>query len=132
VNDDGNRFDPNADVIVGTYEGIDHALRTGKDLGDIGTVVIDEVHTLKEGERGHRLDGLISRLKYYSENRMETHEGYGGTQFVYLSAATVGTQNGSPRSSEPRSSSTRSDPSPSSATSPSRTAARRRRSPTSS
>ncbi|GAB6879380.1 DEAD/DEAH box helicase [Halorubrum gandharaense] len=89
VSDDGNRFDPNADVIVGTYEGIDHALRTGKDLGDVGTVVIDEVHTLKEGERGHRLDGLISRLKYYSENRMETHSGYGGTQFVYLSA-TVG------------------------------------------
>ena len=89
VNDDGNRFDPSADVIVGTYEGIDHALRTGKDLGDVGTVVIDEVHTLKEGERGHRLDGLISRLKYYSENRMETHDGYGGTQFVYLSA-TVG------------------------------------------
>jgi len=130
VNDDGNRFDPNADVIVGTYEDRPRT-RTGKDLGDIGTVVIDEVHTLKEGERGHRLDGLISRLKYYSENRMETHEGYGGTQFVYLSA-TVGTQNGSPRSSEPRSSSTRSDPSPSSATSPSRTAARRRRSPTSS
>ena len=89
IADDGNRFDPNADVIVGTYEGIDHALRTGKDLGDVGTVVIDEVHTLKEGERGHRLDGLISRLKYYSENRMETHAGYDGTQFVYLSA-TVG------------------------------------------
>ena len=89
IADDGNRFDPNADVIVGTYEGIDHALRTGKDLGDVGTVVIDEVHTLKEGERGHRLDGLISRLKYYSENRMETHSGYDGTQFVYLSA-TVG------------------------------------------
>ncbi len=89
IADDGNRFDPNADVIVGTYEGIDHALRTGKDLGDVGTVVIDEVHTLKEGERGHRLDGLISRLKYYSENRMETRSGYDGTQFVYLSA-TVG------------------------------------------
>ncbi|EMA65691.1 DEAD/DEAH box helicase [Halorubrum aidingense JCM 13560] len=89
VNDDGNRFDPHADVIVGTYEGIDHALRTGKDLGDVGTVVIDEVHTLKEGERGHRLDGLISRLKYYSEDRMKTHSGYDGTQFVYLSA-TVG------------------------------------------
>ncbi|RAW45967.1 DEAD/DEAH box helicase [Halorubrum sp. 48-1-W] len=89
IADDGNRFDPNADVIVGTYEGIDHALRTGKDLGDVGTVVIDEVHTLKEGERGHRLDGLISRLKYYSEERMTTHDGYGGTQFVYLSA-TVG------------------------------------------
>ena len=89
ISDDGNRFDPNADVIVGTYEGIDHALRTGKDLGDVGTVVIDEVHNLKEGERGHRLDGLISRLKYYSEERMETHSGYAGTQFVYLSA-TVG------------------------------------------
>ena len=89
ISDDGTRFDPHADVIVGTYEGIDHALRTGKDLGDVGTVVIDEVHNLKEGERGHRLDGLISRLKYYSEERMTTHEGYAGTQFVYLSA-TVG------------------------------------------
>ncbi len=89
ISDDGTRFDPNADVIVGTYEGIDHGLRTGKDLGDVGTVVIDEVHNLKEGERGHRLDGLISRLKHYSEARMETHSGYAGTQFVYLSA-TVG------------------------------------------
>jgi len=84
INDSGGRFDPGADVIVGTYEGIDHALRTGKDLGDIGTVVIDEVHTLGEGERGHRLDGLISRLKYYCRE----HSG-GDTQWIYLSA-TVG------------------------------------------
>ncbi|WP_284012559.1 DEAD/DEAH box helicase [Halobaculum litoreum] len=83
INDDGNRFDPNADIIVGTYEGIDHALRTGKDMGDIGTVVIDEVHTLKEEGRGHRLDGMISRLKHYSENRGSS------AQWVYLSA-TVG------------------------------------------
>ncbi|WP_410765883.1 DEAD/DEAH box helicase [Haloferax sp. DFSO60] len=89
INDDGNRFDPGADVIVGTYEGIDHALRTGKDLGDIGTVVIDEVHTLKEEERGHRLDGMISRLKYYCEKRTRQHEGYDGAQWIYLSA-TVG------------------------------------------
>ena len=89
INDDGNQFDPGADVIVGTYEGIDHALRTGKDLGDIGTVVIDEVHTLKEPERGHRLDGLISRLKYYCENRAAARSSYGGAQWVYLSA-TVG------------------------------------------
>jgi helicase len=89
INDDGNRFDPNADVIVGTYEGIDHALRTGKDLGDVGTVVIDEVHTLKEEERGHRLDGMISRLKYYCEDRAERRSGYGGAQWIYLSA-TVG------------------------------------------
>ncbi|WP_224448030.1 DEAD/DEAH box helicase [Haloprofundus salilacus] len=89
INDDGNRFDPNADIIVGTYEGIDHALRTGKDLGDIGSVVIDEVHTLKEDERGHRLDGLISRLKYYCEDRAERREKYEGAQWIYLSA-TVG------------------------------------------
>jgi helicase len=89
INDDGNRFDRDADVIVGTYEGIDHALRTGKDLGDIGTVVIDEVHTLGEGERGHRLDGLISRLKYYCETRQQRNESQHGTQWIYLSA-TVG------------------------------------------
>ncbi|AGB36046.1 DEAD/DEAH box helicase [Natronococcus occultus] len=89
ITDDGNRFDPNADVIVGTYEGIDHALRTGKDLGDIGTVVIDEVHTLKEEERGHRLDGLISRLKHTTEQRATRRDDYGGAQWIYLSA-TVG------------------------------------------
>ncbi|MFB6155965.1 MAG: DEAD/DEAH box helicase [Haloferacaceae archaeon] len=89
ISGSGASFDPSADVIVGTYEGIDHALRTGKDLGDVGTVVIDEVHTLKEEERGHRLDGLISRLKYYCEERAKRREGYGGAQWVYLSA-TVG------------------------------------------
>jgi helicase len=83
IRDDGASFDSSADVIVGTYEGIDHALRTGKDLGDIGTVVIDEVHTLGETERGHRLDGLISRLKHDCERRKNN------TQWVYLSA-TVG------------------------------------------
>ncbi|MFC7167344.1 DEAD/DEAH box helicase [Halospeciosus flavus] len=89
IRDDGARFDPTADVIVGTYEGIDHALRTGKDLGDIGSVVIDEVHTLQEEERGHRLDGLISRLKHYCERREERRDHYDGAQWIYLSA-TVG------------------------------------------
>ncbi|KPN30400.1 putative ski2-type helicase [Halolamina pelagica] len=89
VTDSGAQFDPNADVIVGTYEGIDHGLRTGKDMGDIGTVVIDEVHSLKEGERGHRLDGMISRLKHYCEQRENDRPSYGGAQYVYLSA-TVG------------------------------------------
>ena len=89
VTDSGAQFDPNADIIVGTYEGIDHGLRTGKNMGDIGTVVIDEVHSLKEGERGHRLDGMISRLKHYCEQRERSHDDYGGAQYVYLSA-TVG------------------------------------------
>jgi helicase len=85
----GAAFDPSADVVVGTYEGIDHALRTGRDLGRVGTVVIDEVHTLKEGERGHRLDGLIARLKNHCERRTRRETGYDGAQWVYLSA-TVG------------------------------------------
>jgi helicase len=93
VTDSGAKFDPSADVIVGTYEGIDHGLRTGKDLGDVGTVVIDEVHTLKENERGHRLDGMISRLKHYCEQRAKKQKGaangYDGAQHIYLSA-TVG------------------------------------------
>lgn len=71
-------FDPDAEIVVGTYEGIDHALRTGRDLGDVGTVVIDEVHNLSDEERGHRVDGLIARLR-------DAHD----AQHVYLSA-TVG------------------------------------------
>ncbi|MFB6077636.1 MAG: DEAD/DEAH box helicase [Halarchaeum sp.] len=89
IRDDGQAFDPRADVIVGTYEGIDHALRTGRDLGDVGTVVIDEVHTLQEEGRGHRLDGLITRLKHYCDERARSRESYTGAQWIYLSA-TVG------------------------------------------
>ena len=67
-----------SDLIVGTYEGIDYLLRSGKAdlLGQIGTVVIDEVHMIEDQERGHRIDGLISRLKYISPE----------SQFIYLSA----------------------------------------------
>ncbi len=67
-----------SEIIVGTYEGIDYLLRTGGAdlLGKIGTVVIDEVHTIEDAERGHRLDGVISRLKYVAP----------GAQFIYLSA----------------------------------------------
>lgn len=69
---------PNADIIVGTYEGVDHMLRSGNAdfLGKIGTVVVDEVHTLEDLERGHRLDGLIGRLRYAAPE----------AQFIYLSA----------------------------------------------
>ncbi len=73
--------DYTADIIVGTYEGIDHVLRMGKPelLGQIGTVVVDEVHLLEDEERGSRLDGLISRLKAIAPK----------SQMIYLSA-TVG------------------------------------------
>ncbi|KKG09207.1 DUF5814 domain-containing protein [Methanosarcina sp. 2.H.A.1B.4] len=72
------RTSPNADIIVGTYEGVDHMLRSGNAdfLGKIGTVVIDEVHILEDQERGHRLDGLIGRLRYATPE----------AQFIYLSA----------------------------------------------
>lgn len=70
-----------SDIIVGTYEGLDHVLRSGRGgvLGKIGTVVIDEVHMLEDTERGHRIDGLIARLKHIAPQ----------AQFIYLSA-TVG------------------------------------------
>ena len=73
-----------ADIIGGTYEGIDHLLRLGNAdaLGKVGTVVIDEVHMLTDAERGHRLDGLIARLRYTVPE----------AQFIYLSA-TVGNPN---------------------------------------
>lgn len=77
----GVRTSLSSDIIVGTYEGIDFVIRSGnaKTLGNIGTVVIDEVHMLEDKERGHRLDGLIARLKFTAPD----------AQFIYLSA-TVG------------------------------------------
>jgi helicase len=71
--------DLNADMIAGTYEGMDQAIRTRKSLGEVGTVVIDEVHMLEDRERGHRLAGLIARLRFVAPK----------AQFVFLSA-TVG------------------------------------------
>ncbi len=77
----GVRTSLSSDIIVGTYEGIDFIIRSGsaKSLGNIGTVVIDEVHMLEDKERGHRLDGLIARLKFTAPD----------AQYIYLSA-TVG------------------------------------------
>lgn len=54
-----------AEIIVGTYEGLDFLLRSGKafELGKLGTVVVDEIHMLDDDERGPRLKGLIRRLQ---------------------------------------------------------------------
>lgn len=56
----------NGDIVVGTYEGIDFLLRSGKseDLNELGTVLIDEIHTLDDEVRGTRLNGLINRIEY--------------------------------------------------------------------
>ncbi|MGD9936370.1 MAG: DEAD/DEAH box helicase [Methanoregulaceae archaeon] len=71
--------DPRAALVVGTYEGVDHQLRLGRFPEKIGTVVIDEVQMLEDPERGHRLDGMIARLKHLFPH----------AQFLYLSA-TIG------------------------------------------
>ena len=68
-----------ADIIVGTYEGIDFLIRSKAFLGDVGCIAIDEVHMVSECERGPRLDGMISRLRAL----------YPKAQFIGLSA-TVG------------------------------------------
>ena len=73
------RQDLGADIIAGTYEGIDQVIRTRKSLGKVGTVVVDEVHMLEDSERGHRIAGMIARLKLVAPE----------AQFIFLSA-TVG------------------------------------------
>ncbi len=67
----------NAHLIIATYEAIDFILRSGKKefLGNIGTIIIDEIQTLIDHERGFILDALISRLKTQYNS-----------QYLYLSA----------------------------------------------
>ncbi|MFW9999561.1 MAG: DEAD/DEAH box helicase [Candidatus Hodarchaeota archaeon] len=67
----------NAHIIVATYEAIDYILRSGNKelLRNIGTIIIDEIQTLIDPERGFILDGLIARLKTQFDS-----------QFLYLSA----------------------------------------------
>ncbi|NMB77745.1 MAG: DEAD/DEAH box helicase [Methanomicrobiales archaeon] len=70
---------PHAPIIVGTYEGVDNMIRRGEKMKNIATVVIDEVQMLEDKDRGHRLDGMIARLKFLCPQ----------AQFLYLSA-TIG------------------------------------------
>ena len=53
---------PQAPIVVGTYEGVDNMIRCGQRMQNIATVVIDEVQMLEDPDRGHRLDGLVARL----------------------------------------------------------------------
>ena len=55
-----------ADIVVGTYEGIDFMLRSGYSaaLNDLGLVLIDEIHTISDEDRGLRLNGLIKRIEH--------------------------------------------------------------------
>lgn len=70
-----------ADIICATYEALDLIFRSGNtdDLGDIGTVIIDEIQNLADPERGPELDGIITRMRLH----------YPKAQYIALSA-TVG------------------------------------------
>lgn len=70
-------------IIIATYEAIDYHLRSGDyaNLGEFKTIVIDEVQTLGDHERGFTIDGFISRLK----SLFPIHN----CQYLYLSA-TIG------------------------------------------
>ncbi|MFX1578569.1 MAG: DUF5814 domain-containing protein [Promethearchaeota archaeon] len=70
-----------ADIICATYEALDLLFRSGKtsELGQVGTVVIDEIQNLADPERGPELDGLLTRMRMH----------YPKAQYLALSA-TVG------------------------------------------
>ncbi|MHA2059785.1 MAG: DEAD/DEAH box helicase, partial [Candidatus Ranarchaeia archaeon] len=55
----------NADLVAATYEAFDVLLRNGEwdEIGEVGTVVIDEVQMLGDLERGPEIDGLIGRIR---------------------------------------------------------------------
>ena len=67
-----------ADLIIGTYEAMDVMLRSGgrNPLGEVRTIIIDEIQMLNDTERGWVLDGLIARLKII----------YPYAQYIFLSA----------------------------------------------
>lgn len=73
---DSNIMD--ADIVVGTYEGLDFMLRSGKKdlLSNLGVVCIDEIHSISDPDRGLRLNGLINRIRNL----------YPDTQLIGLSA----------------------------------------------
>jgi helicase len=56
-----------SDIIVSTYEGLDLLIRAGKvDFDTIGCIVIDEVQTLADPDRGPTLDCLLAKLRIYA------------------------------------------------------------------
>ena len=60
-----------ADIIVTTYEKCDSILRNFNDknwIFDISTIIIDEIHSVGETDRGPRLESLIVRLNEFLHN----------------------------------------------------------------
>ena len=57
-----------ADIICATYEAMDTVFRSGdpRQLGRVGTIVVDEIQNLADPERGPELDGLVARLRFHA------------------------------------------------------------------
>ncbi len=56
-----------ADIICATYEALDLIFRSGetKQIGNVGTIIIDEIQNLADPERGPELDGLLARMRFH-------------------------------------------------------------------
>jgi helicase len=57
-----------ADIICATYEALDLIFRSQEvsKIGEIGTIIVDEIQNLAEPERGPELDGLLARMRYHA------------------------------------------------------------------
>jgi replicative superfamily II helicase len=75
------------DLLITTYERADSILRTDPEwFKQVSVIVVDEIHTIGAERRGARLEGLLLRLKFYSERQLFEFPQF---QFICLSA-TVG------------------------------------------
>jgi len=54
-----------SNLVSATYEALDYLLRSRRfsELGEVETIIIDEVQMLADEERGSELDGIITRLR---------------------------------------------------------------------
>ena len=81
ANSEKCRADERAEFAVMTPERFDALLRARPELwGSLRGVVIDEAHTLGDGARGARIEGLIARIRAHQNNG-------GQTRLMLLSAA---------------------------------------------
>jgi len=57
-----------SDIVCATYEALDLLFRSGETskLGEIGTIIVDEIQMLGDSERGPELDGLLSRMRFHA------------------------------------------------------------------
>ncbi|MFX1515296.1 MAG: DEAD/DEAH box helicase, partial [Promethearchaeota archaeon] len=76
-----NRYSiKDSNIIVSTYEGLDLLIRGGQvEFNSIGCIVIDEVQTLADPDRGPTLDCLVAKIRVFARK----------TQVIALSA-TIG------------------------------------------